>query len=68
MNRYITCVVADGAKKVKTYEALTYVDALEKIKEDHETGFRLKYIRDLDHDNGYMYRKAIGNTGSCDFK
>ena len=61
-------VVANSAKKVKTYEAETYLGALEKIKEDHKTGFRLKYIRDLDHDNGHMYREAIGNTGSYDFK
>ena len=68
MNRYITCVVANSAKKVKTYEASSYLDALEKIREEHKDGFKLKYIRDVERDDGHLYREAIGNPGSYGFQ
>ena len=68
MNRYITCVVANSTKQVKAYEAETYLDALDKIRQDNKDGFKLKYIRDLNHDDGHMYREAIGNPGSYGFQ
>jgi hypothetical protein len=68
MDRYITCVVANSSKRVRAYEATSYMDALEKIKEDNKDGFRLKYIRDMDRDDGHLYREAIGNPGSYGFQ
>jgi len=66
MSRYITCVVAEGTKQVKVHEANGYIDALEKVKADHLDGFRLKYIRDLEREDGDLYRVAIGYPGIKD--
>ena len=68
MNRYMTCVVAGGTKKTKILEATSYLDALEKVRQDNKDGFKLKYIRDMDRDDGHLYREAIGNTGSYGFQ
>lgn len=68
MSRFITCVVANSTKIVKIHEANNYLDALEKVKEDNRSGFKLKYIRDMDRDDGHLYREAIGNTGSYGFQ
>ena len=68
MSRFITCVVANSTKIVKIHEANNYLDALEKVKEDNRSGFKLKYIRDMDRNDGHLYREAIGNPGSYGFQ
>ena len=54
--RFITCAVEKHSKLVKIYNAETYLDAIEMVKEDHDSPFRLKYVRDMDRQDDFKYR------------
>jgi hypothetical protein len=60
MSRYITCVVKDSSKTVKVYDSDGFLDTMDKLRNDNKGSFKVKYIRNIDREDGELYRYGQG--------